>query len=521
MYEYNPREFSPLSGTGRDDDLGGFGLGAEVSVDNPSTGKQCRAQEHRIKPIVEPSPHDLVDVEKKYLVNPRGSIKLHRMAYPAFVALKAAAERDGIPPRLLTIISGYRSVSHQKELWERALKKYGTPEQARKWVAPPGGSAHNTGRAIDFWLGTDISSRNLPALRATPAYHWLVCNAARFGFTPYALEPWHWEYTPPGSSPIITARAPGPRAKLYSVSLDARTRPRASRLSGVPLGISYYADAPRPLVRPSERLYKPSMPGGHAPGARPAVGGLVKREDQPPQYTLYLNIPLGSEAPAHPLTGVFVPLNYRPEPLVDLILYLRGFHQGAPSQSIDKYWDSRSQSHFDFREGINAVRKNVILVAPSLGPRSQAGRLMQSGGLDWYLNHVLTGLLQHGPHRGRALPPNIRNLILACHSGGGWPMRHLATSPSRYAAAIRECWGFDCLYNTGDEDAWAQWAAARPSSRLYIHFGSGGTAARSIRLRNKGVPNVFVEGKTTLAHNLVPKAHWQERLRAASFLSDI
>jgi hypothetical protein len=28
----------------------------------------------------------------------------------------------------------------------------------------------------------------------TRPYRWLVCNALRFGFTPYAAEPWHWEF---------------------------------------------------------------------------------------------------------------------------------------------------------------------------------------------------------------------------------------------------------------------------------------------------------------------------------------
>jgi hypothetical protein len=112
--------------------------------------------------------------------------------------MKAAAEADGIPANLLTITSGYRSVAHQKRLWAAALVKYGSPQAARKWVAPPGGSPHHTGRAIDLWLGTRNSSTNIAALRATLPYKWLVCNAARFGFFPYANEPWHWEFNPEG-----------------------------------------------------------------------------------------------------------------------------------------------------------------------------------------------------------------------------------------------------------------------------------------------------------------------------------
>jgi hypothetical protein len=223
------------------------------------------------------------------------------------------------------------------------------------------------------------------------------------------------------------------------------------------------------------------------------------------------------------MTGIFLPAHYRTEPQVDLILYLHGHHKSPPAhrpdQTVARYWNRAVHSYFDFREGLNASGKNVILVAPTLGPRSEAGRLLRPGGLDWYLNAVLPAMRRYGPHKDSSQAPSVRNIILACHSGGGWPMRQLATLPSRNAAAIRECWGFDCLYNGGDEDAWAQWARTHPSSRLYIHYGSGGTHGKSEVLRRMRVPNVFVEGKTSLAHNLVPKTHWLERLRGATFLA--
>lgn len=63
-------------------------------------------------------------------------------------------------------------------------------------------SAHRTGLATDLWVGwvpgfcpdssADINRR---AMVATPAYRWLLDNAARHGFVNYAFEPWHWEWT--------------------------------------------------------------------------------------------------------------------------------------------------------------------------------------------------------------------------------------------------------------------------------------------------------------------------------------
>lgn len=255
---------------------------------------------------------------------------------------------------------------------------------------------------------------------------------------------------------------------------------------------------------------------GEAPAKAPAVPRLIKREDHPVTLTLYLHIPLGGESPAPAMTGVFVPANFRPNNPLDLILYLCGHHREAPVQSIARYWNRNIHSYFDFREGINASRKNVVLVAPTLGPRSEAGRLVRPGALDWYLDTVLGALRRYAPDQ--APQSGIRHLILACHSGGGLPMRQLATLPSRKAGMIRECWGFDCLYNRGDEPTWAKWAAAHPTSRLFIHYGSGGTAHKSEALRKMAPPNIFVEGRGTLGHNLVPKAHWIQRLKAATFL---
>lgn len=47
------------------------------------------------------------------------------------------------------IVSGWRSNETQQKLWDEALVKYGSETEARKFVAPPGKSRHNTGLAVD------------------------------------------------------------------------------------------------------------------------------------------------------------------------------------------------------------------------------------------------------------------------------------------------------------------------------------------------------------------------------------
>lgn len=82
----------------------------------------------------------------------------------------------------ITVSSGLRTIQRQQELWEDALKKYGTPEAARKWVAPPGSSLHNSGSAADLRFATP---------EARTAAH---ASASRYGLAfPLQNEPWHIE----------------------------------------------------------------------------------------------------------------------------------------------------------------------------------------------------------------------------------------------------------------------------------------------------------------------------------------
>nr|WP_321457425.1 D-alanyl-D-alanine carboxypeptidase family protein [uncultured Cohaesibacter sp.] len=80
------------------------------------------------------------------------------------------------------INSGFRSIAHQQELWLKALNKYGSPEKARKWVAPPGRSQHNMGYAADLGFAND------------EARQWVHQNAGNYGLSfPLANESWHIE----------------------------------------------------------------------------------------------------------------------------------------------------------------------------------------------------------------------------------------------------------------------------------------------------------------------------------------
>lgn len=111
---------------------------------------------------------------------------------------------SGAPPEIqenLRVLSAYRSPEVQEQLWNDALAKYGSPEAARKWVAPPGRSRHNHGQAVDLRY-LDPS-----------AQEWVHANAANYNLHfPMDWEPWHVEPVGARATPLPqgTDQVPAP-----------------------------------------------------------------------------------------------------------------------------------------------------------------------------------------------------------------------------------------------------------------------------------------------------------------------
>ena len=80
----------------------------------------------------------------------------------------------------LQMVSGWRSPVEQAALWAEALVKYGSPEVADDWVAPPGSSMHERGLAVDLGGDLDLAVDLVDELRL-PLWR------------PLANEPWHFE----------------------------------------------------------------------------------------------------------------------------------------------------------------------------------------------------------------------------------------------------------------------------------------------------------------------------------------
>ncbi|TWD79566.1 D-alanyl-D-alanine carboxypeptidase-like protein [Kribbella amoyensis] len=112
-------------------------------------------------------------------------------------AVQRAAKAMAMDGITLHVNTGWRSTTYQEQLLKKAIRKYGSEEEARKFVATPEESKHVTGDAVD--------------LGPTAADDWLIRRGARFGLCQtLANERWHFELkTEPGGKcppPVADAR---------------------------------------------------------------------------------------------------------------------------------------------------------------------------------------------------------------------------------------------------------------------------------------------------------------------------
>jgi hypothetical protein len=112
-------------------------------------------------------------------------------AYPAvanldgalLAALRRAATDAAVDDVTIYVNSGWRSPAYQDQLLQEAVSKYGSVEEAARWVATADTSLHVSGDAVD--------------VGRTAAASWLSRHGAAYGLCrTYANEPWHYELRP-------------------------------------------------------------------------------------------------------------------------------------------------------------------------------------------------------------------------------------------------------------------------------------------------------------------------------------
>jgi D-alanyl-D-alanine carboxypeptidase len=93
------------------------------------------------------------------------------------------AANDGVE---FLVDSGWRSPEYQEQLRHEAVSKYGSEEEAARWVATASTSPHVSGDAVDI---------------GHAATGWLSEHGAEYGLCQiYGNEPWHYELRPDASA---------------------------------------------------------------------------------------------------------------------------------------------------------------------------------------------------------------------------------------------------------------------------------------------------------------------------------
>ena len=139
---------------------------------------------------------DLVDIGNGISGRP---CQLTAQAFSHWQAMENAADQENIK---LQVVSAFRSVERQTEIFKYKLNNGQLIEDILKVSAAPGYSEHHTGNALD------ITTPGYQALEEefehSDAFRWLRDNAARFKFSlsyprnnkyKISYEPWHWKYT--------------------------------------------------------------------------------------------------------------------------------------------------------------------------------------------------------------------------------------------------------------------------------------------------------------------------------------
>lgn len=105
-------------------------------------------------------------------------------------ALQAAARDAQAADVDFWVTSGWRTAEYQQSLLDRAVNRYGSLAEARKFVSTPEASEHVQGNAVD--------------IGPTDGADWTIRKGARYGLCQtYANEMWHFELatTPGGTCP--------------------------------------------------------------------------------------------------------------------------------------------------------------------------------------------------------------------------------------------------------------------------------------------------------------------------------
>jgi zinc D-Ala-D-Ala carboxypeptidase len=142
-------------------------------------------------------PKDLVNVGSLY----KKGILLNEKVKEQWLRLKKEVARKGY---CIEIESGYRSFDYQQSILNNLIEEKGN-EYAKKAIAKPGHSEHQTGLAIDYCIhreglflteqDIDLTQENVYTNSIAHLYGFIIrYPKGKEDITGYMYEPWHLRY---------------------------------------------------------------------------------------------------------------------------------------------------------------------------------------------------------------------------------------------------------------------------------------------------------------------------------------
>lgn len=143
-------------------------------------------------------PSDLVTISQTYSWGDKGSQRIRKDVYDAFLEMWNSASAEGY---YLMVSSSYRSYQEQEIVYNNYKKTRGQ-KYADSIAARPGASEHQTGLTLDIFSKLN---NNKNSFKDTDTAKWLKDNSYKFGFilrypedkvnvTGYSYEAWHFRY---------------------------------------------------------------------------------------------------------------------------------------------------------------------------------------------------------------------------------------------------------------------------------------------------------------------------------------
>jgi hypothetical protein len=202
--------------------------------------------------------------------------------------------------------------------------------------------------------------------------------------------------------------------------------------------------------------------------------------------TAFVNIDLSIAAPtagqkadgqkaAAPMTAVFAPDPSVLGAQVDLLVWFHGWKRGSldgvslPGRSIQQYMNHPKFKLRDFVLKNTKGKKKFLLVAPTLGDRSQFGVLNQEDQFAAFLQQAVNAAKTH-------LGANVEkvgDIVIGAHSGGGLLLSQVVNFNGKdfFQGKIKDVWCVDSTYQSGNN--FATWAAKTPESKRLFVFSTG------------------------------------------------